>query len=58
MERELFDKELIKSNLNKRKAKDKILKIITIIATLVGVIFLLVLLIQISHKEQMPRVLH
>ena len=23
MERELFDKELIKSNLNKRKAKDK-----------------------------------
>ena len=28
MERELFDKELIKSNLNKRKAKDKVLKII------------------------------
>lgn len=50
MERELFDKELIKSNLNKRKAKDKILKIITIIATLVGVIFLLVLLIQIFSK--------
>ena len=50
MERELFDKELIKSNLNKRKAKDKVLKIITIIATLVGVIFLLVLLIQIFSK--------
>lgn len=50
MERELFDKELIKSNLNKRKAKDKFLKIITIIATLVGVIFLLVLLIQIFSK--------
>lgn len=50
MERELFGKELIKSNLNKRKAKDKVLKIITIIATLVGVIFLLVLLIQIFSK--------
>lgn len=50
MERELFDKELIKSNLNKRKVKDKVLKIITIIATLVGVIFLLVLLIQIFSK--------
>lgn len=50
MEKELFDKELIKSNLNKRKAKDKVLKIITIIATLVGVIFLLVLLIQIFSK--------
>ena len=50
MERELFDKELIKSNLNKRKVKDNVLKIITIIATLVGVIFLLVLLIQIFSK--------
>ena len=50
MERELFDKELIKSNLNKRKVKDKVLKIITIIATLVGVIFLLVLVIQIFSK--------
>lgn len=50
MERELFDREIIKSNLNKRKAKDRTLKIITIIATLVGVIFLLILLIQIFSK--------
>lgn len=50
MEKELFDKELIKRNLNKRKAKDRVLKIITIIATLVGVVFLLALLIQIFSK--------
>lgn len=50
MERELYTKELISKNIKKRKIRDKILKAITIAATLVGVFFLLALLIQIFSK--------
>ncbi|BAK81238.1 phosphate ABC transporter permease PstA [Candidatus Arthromitus sp. SFB-rat-Yit] len=47
MKIDLYDNEIIKNNLKKRKYKDKVLKIVTIIATLIGVFFLIALLIQI-----------
>lgn len=50
MERELFNEEIIKANLKKRKLHDALLKTITTIATLIGVIFLIVLLAQILLK--------
>lgn len=50
MEKELFNEEIMKTNLKKRKVKEKALKIITIIATSIGIIFLVALLIQIFSK--------
>lgn len=50
MEKELFNEEIMKTNLKKRKVKEKILKIITIIATSIGIIFLVALLVQIFSK--------
>lgn len=50
MEKELFNEEIMKTNLKKRKVKEKALKIITIIATSIGIIFLIALLIQIFSK--------
>lgn len=47
MKIDLYDNEIIKNNLKKRKFKDKILKVVTIIATLIGIFFLIALLIQI-----------
>lgn len=47
MDKELFNEEIIKSNLKKRKGIDKFFKIITVIATLIGVLFLITLLTQI-----------
>ncbi len=50
MEKELYTEELITRNLKKRERKDKFLKIVTIVATLIGVFFLLALLVQIFSK--------
>ena len=50
MEKEFFNDDIVMANLSKRKVKDKFLKAITIIATLLGIIFLLALLVQISIK--------
>lgn len=47
MKSELYDRELIKNNLKKREAKDKMLKIVTLIATGIGIFFLIALLVQI-----------
>lgn len=47
MKSELYDNELVKNNLKKREAKDKMLKAVTIIATCIGVFFLIALLVQI-----------
>lgn len=50
MEKEFFNEEIVRKNLNKRKLRDKILKVVTISATIIGVLFLLILLIQIFSK--------
>ncbi len=47
MKSELYDRELIKNNLKKREAKDKMLKTVTLIATGIGIFFLIALLVQI-----------
>ncbi len=50
MEKEFFNEDIIKSNLKKRKFVDVILKIVTIVATIIGILFLALLLIQIFSK--------
>ena len=50
MEKEFFDEKIISKTLNKRKMKDKILKNVTVIATILGVIFLVILLTDIFIK--------
>ena len=50
MEKEFFNNDIVSKTLSKRKLRDKILKIVTLLATALGVIFLFVLLIQIFSK--------
>ncbi len=50
MEKDFFNEEIIKCNLKKRKKIDSILKILTISATVIGILFLLILLAQIFTK--------
>ncbi len=50
MNKEFFDDEIVRRNLSRRKKKDSILKLVTIIATLIGIFFLIVLLVQVFSK--------
>lgn len=50
MEKDFFNEEIIKCNLKKRKTMDFVLKILTLAATVIGILFLLILLAQIFTK--------